>query len=95
MLENPPRRHRRTSPRAAAGQRAGSGTVAQLRTAIESAPASGARGIVLSVGGMFRADSMPVLLQLDRDMLTAFLRDFFGLCGRPPGASDRRRNHRT
>ena len=57
--------------------------VQQLRTAIESAPAQGARGIVLSGRpGMFSGGlDVPVLLQLDRDALHTFLRDFFGLCG--------------
>lgn len=57
--------------------------VRHLRTAIESAPAQGARGIVLSgQPGVFSGGlDVPVLLQLDRDTLYAFLRDFFGLCG--------------
>jgi len=57
--------------------------VSQLSAAIESAPSSGARGIVLSGRpGMFSGGlDVPVLLQLDRDRLTTFLRDFFGLCG--------------
>lgn len=57
--------------------------VRHLRTAIESAPAQGARGIVLSGRpGMFSAGlDVPVLLQLDRATLTSFMSDFFGLCG--------------
>ena len=57
--------------------------VRQLRTAIESAPALGARGIVLSgKPGMFSAGlDVPALLQLARKDLMAFFADFFGLCG--------------
>src|SRR5512143_2535901 len=57
--------------------------VRHLRTAIELAPAQGARGIVLSGRpGMFSGGlDVPVLLQLDRATLTEFMRDFFGLCG--------------
>lgn len=57
--------------------------VRQLRTAVESAPALGARGIVLSGrSGMFSAGlDVPALLQLKRPELLAFFRDFFGLCG--------------
>lgn len=56
--------------------------VKQLRTAIESAPALGARGIVLSGrAGMFSAGlDVPALLQLKRPELIAFFRDFFALC---------------
>jgi 3,2-trans-enoyl-CoA isomerase len=56
--------------------------VKQLRTAIESAPALGARGIVLSGrSGMFSAGlDVPALLQLKRPELVAFFRDFFALC---------------
>ena len=56
--------------------------VKQLRTAIESAPALGARGIVLSGrSGMFSAGlDVPTLLQLKRPELVAFFRDFFALC---------------
>lgn len=55
----------------------------QMRTAIESAPALGARGIVLSgKTGMFSAGlDVPVLLQLGRKELIAFFTEFFGLCG--------------
>jgi Delta3-Delta2-enoyl-CoA isomerase len=57
--------------------------VRHLRTAIESAPALGARGIVLSgKTGMFSAGlDVPVLLSLGRKELIAFFSDFFGLCG--------------
>jgi len=57
--------------------------VKQLRTAIESAPALGARGIVLSGRqGMFSAGlDVPALLQFKRPELIAFFRDFFALCG--------------
>ena len=57
--------------------------VRHLRTAIELAPAQGARGIVLSGrAGMFSGGlDVPVLLPLDRATLTAFMSDFFGLCG--------------
>jgi len=57
--------------------------VRHLRTAIESAPALGARGIVLSgKPGMFSAGlDVPVLLALNRKELIAFFGDFFGLCG--------------
>lgn len=57
--------------------------VRHLRTAIESAPALGARGIVLSGRhGMFSAGlDVPALLQLKRAELVAFFRDFFGMCG--------------
>jgi 3,2-trans-enoyl-CoA isomerase len=56
--------------------------VKQLRTAIESAPALGARGIVLSGrAGMYSAGlDVPALLQLKRPELVAFFRDFFALC---------------
>jgi 3,2-trans-enoyl-CoA isomerase len=57
--------------------------VRQLRTAIESAPALGARGIILSgKTGMFSAGlDVPNLLTLNRKELIAFFNDFFGLCG--------------
>ncbi|MDR3388360.1 MAG: enoyl-CoA hydratase/isomerase family protein [Rudaea sp.] len=53
-----------------------------LRSAMESAPASGARGVVLSGRpGMFSAGlDVPTLLQLKREDLIAFWQDFFGLC---------------
>jgi Delta3-Delta2-enoyl-CoA isomerase len=56
--------------------------VRQLRTAVESAPAQGARGLVLSGRpGMFSAGlDVPALLQLNREELVAFWQDFFGLC---------------
>ena len=48
--------------------------VRQLRTAVESAPAQGARGLVLSGRpGMFSAGlDVPALLQLNREELVAF-----------------------
>ncbi len=57
--------------------------VRQLRTAIESAPALGARGIVLSgKPGMFSAGlDVPALLQLNRPELLGFFQEFFALCG--------------
>jgi 3,2-trans-enoyl-CoA isomerase len=57
--------------------------VESLRNAIESAPAQGARGLVLSGRpGMYSGGlDVPALLQLDRASLTAFLKDFFELCG--------------
>src|SRR5450432_3142857 len=56
--------------------------VRQLRAAVESAPAQGARGLMLSGRpGMFSAGlDVPALLQLDREELVAFWKDFFGLC---------------
>lgn len=56
--------------------------VRSLRTAVESAPADGARGLVLSGSpGLFSAGlDVPHLLQLDRDAFRAFWNDFFGLC---------------
>ena len=59
------------------------GLVQALRTAIETAPAQGARGVVLSGRpGMYSGGlDVPVLLQLPRDELMRFLYDFFGLCG--------------
>jgi Delta3-Delta2-enoyl-CoA isomerase len=53
-----------------------------LRAEVESAPAKGARGVLLSAGpGMFSAGlDVPTLLQLDRAGLIAFWQDFFGLC---------------
>lgn len=57
--------------------------VRALRKAVETAPALGARAIVLSGRpGMFSAGlDVPALLQLDRAALVAFWQDFFGLCG--------------
>jgi 3,2-trans-enoyl-CoA isomerase len=57
--------------------------VAALRGAIDAAPASGARAIVLSgQPGMYSAGlDVPALLQLDQATLKQFLRDFFELCG--------------
>jgi len=56
--------------------------VRALRTAVEAAPAQGARGVVLSGRpGMFSAGlDVPALLQLDRQGMVAFWHDFFGLC---------------
>jgi Delta3-Delta2-enoyl-CoA isomerase len=56
--------------------------VRRLRAAVESAPAHGARGLILSGRpGMFSAGlDVPALLQLDRTGLVAFWQDFFGLC---------------
>src|SRR5450432_1206853 len=56
--------------------------VRTLRNAVESAPANGARGIMLSGRtGMFSAGlDVPALLQLDREGMIAFWQEFFGLC---------------
>ena len=56
--------------------------VQRLRTAVQSAPAQGARGIVLSGRpGMFSAGlDVPALLKLNREQMVAFWQDFFGLC---------------
>jgi 3,2-trans-enoyl-CoA isomerase len=56
--------------------------VRRLRTAVESAPAQGARGLLLSGRpGMFSAGlDVPALLQLKREELVAFWQEFFGLC---------------
>ncbi|MGA9333216.1 MAG: enoyl-CoA hydratase/isomerase family protein [Rudaea sp.] len=56
--------------------------VRTLRNAVESAPARGARGIVLSGRpGLFSAGlDVPALLQLNRAELIAFWQEFFGLC---------------
>jgi Delta3-Delta2-enoyl-CoA isomerase len=64
------------------------GLTRALRSAIESAPADGARGIVLSGrSGMFSAGlDVPALLQLDRDGIAVFWRDFFGLCAAIAGS---------
>jgi enoyl-CoA hydratase/carnithine racemase len=52
-----------------------------LRNQIEAAPRDGARALVLSgQTGMFSAGlDVPVLLALDREAMSAFLLDFFGL----------------
>ena len=57
--------------------------VQALRSAIEAAPAHGARGIVLSGRpGMYSGGlDVPVLLHLPREQLMSFLHEFFGLCG--------------
>ncbi|HEY8010830.1 MAG TPA: enoyl-CoA hydratase/isomerase family protein [Rudaea sp.] len=56
--------------------------VGKLRVAIESAPAHGVRALLLSGRpGMFSAGlDVPVLLRLDRNGMTAFWHEFFGLC---------------
>ncbi len=56
--------------------------VRTLRNAVESAPANGARGIMLSGrAGMFSAGlDVPALLQLNREEMIAFWHEFFGLC---------------
>jgi enoyl-CoA hydratase/carnithine racemase len=53
-----------------------------LRSAVEAAPAAGARALVLSgAPGLFSAGlDVPTLLQLDRDAFRVFWNDFFGLC---------------
>src|SRR5687767_8146601 len=63
--------------------------VKALRTAIQDAPGTGARALVLSgQPGMFSAGlDVPALLALDRAGITAFWDDFFGLIatiGRSP-----------
>lgn len=57
--------------------------VAALRSAINAAPAQGARGIVLSGRpGMYSGGlDVPALLHLEPAALRQFLRDFFELCG--------------
>lgn len=56
--------------------------VRRLREEVESAPANGARALVLSgAPGMFSAGlDVPALLQLDRAAFRVFWSDFFGLC---------------
>lgn len=56
--------------------------VAALRAAVQGAPADGARGLILAGReGMFCAGlDVPALLQLDRDAMRAFWREFFALC---------------
>lgn len=63
--------------------------VSTLRKAVLAAPDHGARGIVLSGhSGMFSAGlDVPTLLQLDREEMGAFWKEFIGLCealGRSP-----------
>ncbi|HJR11070.1 MAG TPA: enoyl-CoA hydratase/isomerase family protein, partial [Rhodanobacteraceae bacterium] len=55
---------------------------ATLKQAVERAPANGAAALILSGSpGLFSAGlDIPALLQLDRDAMRAFWRDFFGLC---------------
>jgi 3,2-trans-enoyl-CoA isomerase len=57
--------------------------VRRLRVEVESAPATGARAVLLSGRpGLFSAGlDVPALLQLDRAGLVEFWQDFFGLCG--------------
>lgn len=56
--------------------------VTALKQTIEQAPNEGAAALVLSGSpGLFSAGlDIPALLQLDRDAMRAFWRDFFGLC---------------
>jgi enoyl-CoA hydratase/carnithine racemase len=56
--------------------------VATLKQAVERAPGNGATALMLSgAPGLFSAGlDIPALLQLDRDAMRAFWRDFFGLC---------------
>jgi enoyl-CoA hydratase/carnithine racemase len=56
--------------------------VATLKQAIEQAPRGGAAALVLSGSpGLFSAGlDIPALLQLDRDAMRAFWKDFFGMC---------------
>jgi 3,2-trans-enoyl-CoA isomerase len=56
--------------------------IAQLRSAVESAPEKGASALMLSGRpGLFSAGlDVPALLQLDRAGMQAFWSDFIGLC---------------
>ncbi|MBS0383538.1 MAG: enoyl-CoA hydratase/isomerase family protein [Proteobacteria bacterium] len=56
--------------------------VAALQQALQRAPGEGAEALVLSgAPGLFSAGlDIPTLLQLDRDAMRAFWRDFFGVC---------------
>ena len=56
--------------------------ISTLKQAIERAPTHGATALILSGSpGLFSAGlDIPALLQLDRDAMRAFWRDFFGLC---------------
>lgn len=56
--------------------------VSSLRKAVLAAPQNGARGIVLSGhAGLFSAGlDVPTLLQLDRDAMARFWKQFIGLC---------------
>jgi enoyl-CoA hydratase/carnithine racemase len=56
--------------------------IATLKQAVERAPTHGAKALMLSgAPGLFSAGlDIPALLQLDRDAMRAFWRDFFGVC---------------
>ena len=56
--------------------------IATLKQAVERAPTNGAMALILSGSqGLFSAGlDIPALLQLDRDAMRTFWRDFFGLC---------------
>lgn len=57
--------------------------IAALKQAIEQAPKDGVQALLISGSpGLFSAGlDIPALLQLDRDAMRAFWRDFFGVCG--------------
>lgn len=57
--------------------------ITALKRAIEQAPKDGAQALLISgAPGLFSAGlDIPVLLQLDRDAMRAFWKDFFGVCG--------------